>query len=46
MEQCPFEKLVVTQLVNKFLALCGTRTVITLLTGSRHWSLSWARWIY
>jgi hypothetical protein len=34
------EKLIVTQLVKKFSALCATRGYIIVCTGSRHWSLS------
>jgi len=33
------EKLIVTQLVKKFLAIHGTRRFITVFTRSRHWSL-------
>jgi hypothetical protein len=39
------EKLIVTQLVKKFSAFCKTRRFINVFTKSRHWSLSWARWI-
>jgi hypothetical protein len=39
------EKLIVTQPVKKFPAFYGTRRFITVFTRSRHWSLSWARWI-
>jgi len=40
-----FEKLIVALLDNKFPAFYGTRRVITVFTGTRHWTLSWARWI-
>jgi hypothetical protein len=39
------QKLIVTQLVKKFPAFYGTRRFITVFTRTRHWSLSWARWI-
>jgi hypothetical protein len=39
------EKLVVTQLVNKFSTFYGTRRFIIVFTRARHWSLSSARCI-
>jgi hypothetical protein len=39
------QKLTVTQLVKKFPTFYGTRRIITVFIRSRHWSLSWARWI-
>jgi hypothetical protein len=45
MDQRVLEKLTVTPLVKKFLAFYGTRRFITVFTPSRHWFLSWARWI-
>jgi len=46
MEQSPFEKFIVFQLVKKLLAFHGTRRFITVLTRARHLSLSWSRWIH
>jgi hypothetical protein len=40
-----FLKLVVAQMVKKFLASYGTRMFIAVFTKVRHCSLSWARWI-
>jgi len=40
------QKLIVTQLVKKFLAFYGTWRCITLFTRVCHWSLSWATWIH
>jgi hypothetical protein len=37
------EKLIVTQLVKKFLAIYGTRRLITMFTIPRYWSSPWAR---
>jgi hypothetical protein len=37
------ENLTVSQLVEKFPTLYGTRRFITVFTRARHWSLSWAR---
>jgi len=34
------EKLIVTQLIKKFVAFCGTRRFITVFTRAHHWSLS------
>jgi len=34
------DKLIVTQLVNRFLVFYGTRRVITVFTRARQWSLS------
>jgi len=34
------QKLILTQLVKKFLAFCGNRTFITVFTAVRQWSLS------
>jgi hypothetical protein len=45
MEQCPFEKLVVTQLVKKFPDFYGTQKFIIVFTAARHWFLSWTRLI-
>ena len=42
-EQSPFEKLTISQLVKKFPAFYGTRRFITAFTSARHLSLSWAR---
>jgi hypothetical protein len=39
------EKLIITQLVKKLPAFYGTLRYITVFTGARYWSLSWARWI-
>jgi len=39
------EKLTVTHLVKEVSAFYGTRRFVTAFTRSRHWSLSWARWI-
>jgi hypothetical protein len=39
------ERLIVTQLVKKSLPFYGTLRFITVFTRSRHWSMSWARWI-
>jgi hypothetical protein len=39
------EKLIVTQLVKKFLVFYGTRRFITVFTRARHWSLYHATWI-
>jgi hypothetical protein len=39
------EKLTFAQLVKKFPNFCGNRSFITVFTGARHWSLSWASWI-
>jgi len=44
-QQSPLEKLTVSQLVKKSAAFYGTRMFITVFSRSRHWSLSWARWI-
>jgi hypothetical protein len=44
-EQSPLEKLIVTQLVKKLLALYGNRRFITVLIRALHWCLSWARCI-
>jgi hypothetical protein len=40
MDRAILEKLIVTQLVNKFPALYGTRMFITVFTTARHWTLS------
>jgi len=45
MEQCPFEKLIVTQLAKKFPAFYTAWKFNTVFTRFRHWSLSWDRWI-
>jgi len=39
MEQCPFEKLIVTQLVKIFLSFYRTLKFINVFTRSRHWIL-------
>jgi hypothetical protein len=39
-EQNPFEKLIVTQLVKKFPAFYGTRKIVTVFTRAPHFSLS------
>jgi len=39
------EKLIVTQLVEKFSAFYEARKFITVFTRSCHWSLSWSKWI-
>jgi hypothetical protein len=39
------EKLIVTQPVEKVPAFYWTCSFITVFTGDRYWSLSWARWI-
>jgi hypothetical protein len=39
------EKLIVTQLIKKFLTFYATRRFITVFTRASHWSISWARWI-
>jgi hypothetical protein len=39
------EKLIGSQLVNKFLAFYGTRNFISSFTSPRHLSLAWAGWI-
>jgi hypothetical protein len=39
------EKLIVTQLVNKFSTLYGTQMFNTMLTKSHHWYPYWATWI-
>jgi hypothetical protein len=39
------EKLTVTQLVNKYPVFYGLRIFIAVFTRTRHWTLSWARWI-
>jgi hypothetical protein len=36
------EKLIVTQLIKKFLTFCETWMSLTVLTKPRHWTLSWA----
>jgi hypothetical protein len=41
----PLEKVIVIQLVTKFPNFNGIRRFITVFTRSRHWSLSWIRWI-
>jgi hypothetical protein len=41
----PTIQLTVTQLVKKFPDFYGNRRFITVFTRTRHWSLSWARWI-
>jgi hypothetical protein len=33
------------QLLQNFPVFCGTRKFITVVTGARHWSLSWDRWV-
>jgi len=38
------EKLIVTELVKKFLAFYATRRLSSVFTRDRYWSLSWARW--
>jgi hypothetical protein len=43
MEQALFEKLTVTQLVKKLPTFYGTRRFITMLTTTRHCSISWTR---
>jgi hypothetical protein len=40
-----FEKSTVAQPYKKFSALHGTRRSVTMLTRTRHWSVSLARWI-
>jgi hypothetical protein len=37
--------LIVIQLVEKFLAFCGTRGFITMFSIALQWFLSWTRWI-
>jgi hypothetical protein len=37
------EKLIVSQVVNKFPEFYVTRTLITVFTTARHWTLSGAR---
>jgi hypothetical protein len=39
------EKLIVTEVFNKFPAFYGTPKFTTLFTRARHWSLSWTRYI-
>jgi len=39
------DKLIVAYIYKKFSAFCGTFRFITVFTRSRHWSLSWCRWI-
>jgi len=41
--QVLLEKLMVTQLVQKFPTFWGTQRFITMFTRTYHWSLSWAR---
>jgi hypothetical protein len=43
MKQIISEKLVVSQLVKKFLTLYETRGIITMFAETRHWNLSRAR---
>jgi hypothetical protein len=40
------EKLIVTQLVKKFLAFYGTPKFISVFTRAQHWSKSWGIWIH
>jgi hypothetical protein len=40
MEQSPFEKLIVIQLVKNFPSFHGTRRFITVFTKARYWCLS------
>jgi hypothetical protein len=40
------EKLIVTQLVNKFPTFYGTFRFIIMFTRAHHLSLSWARWVW
>jgi len=39
------QKLTVAKLLKKFSAFYGTSRFITMFTRTRHWYLSWARWI-
>jgi hypothetical protein len=39
------EKLMFTKLVKKFPDFYGTRRFITVFTKTRHWYLSWTRWL-
>lgn len=40
------QKLMVLQILNKFIKFCATLKIITVFTSVRHWSLSWARWVH
>jgi len=39
------ETITVSRLVKKFRSFYGNQMFITVYTRTRHWSLSWARWI-
>jgi hypothetical protein len=39
------EKITVDHLIQKFALFYRTRRYITVFTRTRHWNLSWARWI-